>query len=186
MPVRRKAAIKTIRGAALLRRLARFDVFAGPIQNYSKNAITVDERRLFEVICAGVIGALDILNVSCRLHDHALGARTESMLMKGMPTPSDNNFRMCNGRKDAGPSDEIQEVRRLEPGPLVPYVIVSRSWAIAEWYGGGGGTSLWSKHDGRWSLVQGGGGGLGTRDMRTHGVPESDWCKFGAVDAKCH
>ncbi len=130
--------------------------------------------------------ALDILNASCRLRDHALGEPTEQRLMLSMPKPSDNDIRMCNGRKDAGPPNDIQEVRRLVDGPLVPYVIVFNGWAIAEWYGAGGGMSLWSKHSGGWRLVEGGGGAMGVSEMRRYGVPESDWCRFGIVDAKCH
>ena len=130
--------------------------------------------------------ALEILNASCRLRDHALGKQTEHRLMLGMPIPSDNGLRMCSGRKDAGPPDDIEKVRRLVDGPLVPSVIVSDGWAVAEWYGAGGGMSLWSKHNGEWRLVQGGGGAMGVSEMRRYGVPESDWCKFGIAGAKCH
>lgn len=130
--------------------------------------------------------ALDILNVSCRLHDHALGARIESMLMRGMPRPSSNNFRMCTGLRDAGPTADVEKLRPLVDGPLVPYVIVSNGWAIAQWYGAGGGMSLWQKRAGRWLLVEGGGGAMGVSEMRRYGVPETDWCKFGIAGIKCH
>ena len=130
--------------------------------------------------------ALDALNVRCRLHDHALGARIERALMIGMPKPGADSIGMCEGLRDAGPASDVEQVRALVDGPLVPYVIVSNGWAMAQWYGAGGGMSLWQKHAGHWRLVQGGGGALGTSEMREHGVPKSDWCKFGIVDAKCH
>ena len=129
--------------------------------------------------------ALEILDVPCRLHDHALGARNERVLMSGMPRPHGDDFRMCSGRKDAGSAEDVQEVRRLVDGPFVPSVIVSHVWAMAEWYGAGGGMSLWRKRNGRWRLVQGGGGAIGRALMRMHGVPESEWCTLGVVDARC-
>jgi hypothetical protein len=44
-------------------------------------------------------------------------------------------------------------VRRLMRGPLVPAVVVSGSWAIGEWYGAGGGETLFRRRDGRWTRI---------------------------------
>lgn len=56
---------------------------------------------------------------------------------------------------------------------------------MGEWYGGGGGESLYRKRDGRWQLVEDGGGAMGVDYMRKFDVPQSDWCEFGIFDAKC-
>ncbi|HKU67063.1 MAG TPA: hypothetical protein VJP85_04725 [Candidatus Baltobacteraceae bacterium] len=129
---------------------------------------------------------LDVLNAPCRLHHHALGRRAEVLLMRGMPKLGRSDDRMCEGLKDAGPRKDVESVRRQMDGPLVPEVIVSGDWAIGNWYGAGGGRSLWHKRDGEWRLVQGGGGDPDVSQMRAHGVPRADWCKFAIRGARCH
>jgi hypothetical protein len=121
----------------------------------------------------------------CDLEYSALGKGVEGQLMRGMPALDDD--RPCHGGslKDAGPPSEVAAVRKLMPGPLVPYVVVYGSWAKGEWEGAGGGDSLYHKREGRWRLVENGGGALGVDYMRKYGVPEAAWCKFGIFDAKC-
>lgn len=121
----------------------------------------------------------------CDLEDSALGKGFEEQLMRGMPALRDD--RPCHTRflKDAGPRSEVEAVRKLMPGPLVPYVVVYGSWAMGEWYGAGGGESLYREREGRWQLVESGGGAMGVDYMRKYGVPQSAWCKFGIFDAKC-
>jgi hypothetical protein len=116
--------------------------------------------------------AVDALNCYCNLKAHRLDKNAEDALMRRMPKPKDD--RPCN-----------ETVRRMMRGPLVPYVVVSGTWAMGEWYGGGGGDSLFEKRDGRWRLVEDGGGAMGVDYMRRYGVPQWDWCKFGIFDAKC-
>jgi hypothetical protein len=130
--------------------------------------------------------ALDTLDSRCTLNARRLGSQTEAALAHGMPNLKDD--RPCPNddlRTDAGPLNDVEAVRRIMRGPLIPYVVVSRDWAMGEWYGGGGGESLYRKRDGRWHLVESGGGAMGVDDMRRYGVPESDWCKFGIAGAKC-
>ncbi|HEY1866832.1 MAG TPA: hypothetical protein VGG70_00955 [Candidatus Cybelea sp.] len=128
--------------------------------------------------------ALDALNLQCRLDSHRLSQSLNGALMRGMPRPQDD--RPCRGLlRDAGPHDDVETVRRLMRGPLVPYVVVSGNWAMGEWYGAGGGEALYQKHEGRWHLVEDGGGAMGVDYMRKFGVPQSDWCRFGIFDAKC-
>lgn len=128
--------------------------------------------------------ALDVLNSKCRLDSHRLGSNINDALMRTMPKPQDD--RPCRGYLiDAGPRDDLEAVRRMMPAPLIPYVVVSGDWAMGEWYGAGGGESLYRKRDGRWHLVESGGGAMGANYMRKYGVPQSDWCKFGIFDAKC-
>jgi hypothetical protein len=106
--------------------------------------------------------------------------------MLGMPKLDDD--RPCKRQgllKDAGPRDDVEEVRRMMPGPLTPYVVASGDCAMGEWYGAGGGESLFHKRYGRWHLAESGGGAMGVDYMRKFGVPQSDWCKFGIFNAKC-
>jgi len=128
---------------------------------------------------------LALLASRCDLEDPALGKGVEEQLMRGMPALRDD--RPCHSRflKDAGPRSEVEAVRKLMAGPFVPYVVVYGSWAMGEWYGAGGGDSLFHEREGRWQLVESGGGAMGVDYMRKYGVPESAWCKFGIFDAKC-
>ena len=129
--------------------------------------------------------ALDLLNFRCRLESHELGRQIDALLMRGMPRPEDEW--PCRARpNDAGPTADVEAVRRLMHGPLVPYVAASGNWAMGEWYGGGGGESLYRKHEDHWQVVADGGGAMGVQEMRQYGVPPSDWCTFGIYNAKCH
>ena len=129
--------------------------------------------------------AIDVLSSYCTLRAHHLDASIEVALLRGMPKPKDD--RPCRGRslRDAGPRSDVEAVRQMMRGPLVPYVVASGNWAMGEWYGAGGGEALFRKRDGRWRLVEDGGGAMGVDYMRKYGVPQADWCKFGIFDAKC-
>ncbi len=128
---------------------------------------------------------IDLLNFRCSLGSHDLTPRVDALLMRGMPKPQDD--RPCRGvLTDSGPRPDVEAVRRLMRGPLVPAVVVSGNWAIGEWYGAGGGETLFRRRDGRWSRTTGGGGAMGVQEMREYGVPRADWCSFGIYDAKCH
>jgi len=127
---------------------------------------------------------VDMLNFRCRLDSHGLGASTNAQLMRGMPKPQDD--RPCRGvRRDAGPQADVESVRRLIRGPLVPAVAVSGNWALGDWYGAGGGEQLYRKHNGRWTFLTGGGGALGVDEMLEHRVPRTDWCKLEVYNATC-
>jgi hypothetical protein len=128
--------------------------------------------------------AIDLLNFRCRLDSHDLGASVSAQLMRGMPKPQDD--RPCRGvRRDSGAQADVESVRRLMRGPLVPAVAVSGNWAIGDWYGAGGGEQLYRRLDGRWKFVAGGGGALGVSEMHEYGVPRADWCKLEVYDATC-
>lgn len=128
--------------------------------------------------------ALEIVNFRCSLDVHALGAHVDARLMQSMPTPQDD--RPCRGLyKDAGPRTDVLAVRKKMRGPLIPSVVVSGDWALGEWYGGGGGQSLYRKRNEAWALVTSVGGAMGIAEMLHYGVPRSAWCAFGIYDAKC-
>jgi hypothetical protein len=125
---------------------------------------------------------LDVLDDRCTLEAQQLGAKLDAALMTGMPAPKDD--RPCRGGfKDTGPSEDVESVRRLMPGPLVPYVLVSGDWAKGEWYGAGGGDALYHKRNGTWTLVENGGGAISVYYMKKFGVPQSAWCPLGIFDA---
>jgi hypothetical protein len=101
-----------------------------------------------------------------------------------MPKLQDD--RPCVGySKDFGPQAEVEAVRRLMRGPLVPYVAVSDGWAMGDWYGAGGGETLYQLRNGVWVIVAGGGGAMGISEMRQYHVPEAAWCAFGIYGATC-
>lgn len=130
--------------------------------------------------------ALDIVNSTCGLEAHRLGRSADDALMRRMPKPRDDRpCRSAGSLRDAGPRDDVEAIRQMMRGPLIPSVVVSGDWAMGEWYGGGGGESLYRKRDGRWQLVEDGGGAMGVDYMRKFDVPQSDWCEFGIFDAKC-
>ncbi len=127
---------------------------------------------------------LDLLNDQCRLDAQMLGNEVAARLIRAMPQPK--NDRPCTKQPhDAGPPTDVTAVRKLMQGPLVPYVVVAGDWAMGEWYGAGGGESLYRRRNGEWQLVESGGGAMDTDYMRKYGVPESAWCAFGIFDAKC-
>ena len=128
--------------------------------------------------------ALEIVNFSCRLEAHGLSSNEERTLMAAMPLPEDD--RPCKGvGKDSGPVRDIDAVRQLMRGPFVPFVVVSGNYALGNWYGAGGGQSLFRKADHRWRLMKEGGGAMGVDLMQKYGVPKSAWCPFGIFDARC-
>ena len=127
---------------------------------------------------------LEMLNFRCRLDGHHLGFATNARLMRGMPRPIDD--RPCKWTsQDAGPPADVEAVRRLMRGPLVPFVSVSHGWAMGQWYGGGGGQTLFQLRHGTWTFVAGGGGAMGTEEMRKYGVPQTSWCALGIDSAVC-
>ena len=95
--------------------------------------------------------AVDALDSYCSFKAYRLSRSTEDALMRGMPKPKDDRPCRPTLLKDAGPRPDVAAVRRMMRGPLVPYVVVSGNWAMGEWYGGGGGQSLFEKP--RWPLA---------------------------------
>jgi hypothetical protein len=127
---------------------------------------------------------LTILTDRCFLDAYKFSGAVAAKLLRGMTQPAGN--RRCRGAlSDSGPPQEVDAVRKLMAGPLVPYVIVSRDWAIGEWYGAGGGQDLFHRKNGAWRFVAGGGGEIGVEEVRSYGVPQADWCALGIHDAKC-
>ncbi|HXW77622.1 MAG TPA: hypothetical protein VEJ20_09440, partial [Candidatus Eremiobacteraceae bacterium] len=130
--------------------------------------------------------ALEVLNFRCGLEIHRLGPQTDSVLMRDMPVPIDD--RPCHGfSRDSGPGDQVEAVRRLMHGAgLKPWVVVVGDWALAAWYGGGGGEDQFERRGSKWVRVSGGGGEFGASDLRAFGVPDSIVCQFRDEITGCH
>jgi len=128
--------------------------------------------------------AVDALTVRCRLTSRHLGASTEKRLLRSMPSPS--NQPACWGEtRDAGPAVDVLALRRQATELLVPSVRVSGRYGVVDWYGSGGGQTLYQKTNGQWHLIQGGGGVLDIATLRAHQVPENAWCTLAIYDRSC-
>jgi hypothetical protein len=97
--------------------------------------------------------------------------------MHGMPPPSNEAACGDESSTDVGPSDQVEAIRAMEEGfGLHPRVAVADGYALADWYGGGGGEHLYARRHGRWTLVAGGGGVMDTSLLRAFGVPPRASC----------
>jgi hypothetical protein len=76
--------------------------------------------------------------------------------------------------RDVGSPDDIAAVRKLMRGPFVPYVRISGSYALGEWYGAGGGQWIYRKRNGRWMFLTGGGGAMNAEELQKYGIPAAD------------
>jgi hypothetical protein len=132
---------------------------------------------------------IDILNDRFCPGEHGISARVEGLLMKGMPIPKNPGHvscaRMLWDFNDTGPAADVEAVRLLTRGPLVPSVHVWKNFAMGSWFGAGGGEYLYTKRAGSWKRVTGGGGAMGTPELRKYGVPEAAWCALRVYDATC-
>jgi hypothetical protein len=128
---------------------------------------------------------LESLDFRCRLDVHGLSVHDNDRLMRGMPEPQDDRPCRAKNLRDLGPAAKVEAVRRTMHGPLVPSVVVLGTFALGEWYGAGGGQTLFEWETGRWHPLAGGGGALSSAQMRGFGVPKADWCRFGILDAAC-
>ncbi len=127
--------------------------------------------------------AIDLVSSQCQLEAYGVSPDATAILLRGMPVS--RNQLDCKPARDSGPPAEVEAVRSLMRGPLVPYVAVSGDWALGEWYGAGGGQSLYHRTSGGWKLVTSGGGALGTDGVRAYGVPSSHWCALHIYNATC-
>ena len=130
---------------------------------------------------------LEMVNFRCRLQTHAISPRDQQRLMRGMPRPqTPPPDRVCGeDDNDVGPPLQIEAVRRQMQGPFIPTVTVAGDFALGQWYGAGGGQSLFARRAGSWNRLTGGGGALGVTEMRRYHVPQSAWCTFRIYDAPC-
>lgn len=121
--------------------------------------------------------ALEALNFRCRLTGHNLGRGVETALMRGMPKMIDD--RPCYiPATDSGDVADVESIRRVLGGPLRPLVIIAGDYAMGQWYGAGGGDTIYRRTKQSWRRIAGGGGGHNEADLRALGVPKSARCAF--------
>lgn len=128
---------------------------------------------------------VDLLNYSCVLGWRGVSRRELLRLMQGMPLPEKVHRKCVGVTNDAGPAAQVEALRKMMRGPLVPYVVISGNFAMGGWYGAGGGETLFERFGGQWRQISEGGGAMGVEDVRRYGVPQSAWCAFGIYNAKC-
>jgi len=114
--------------------------------------------------------ALELVDSSCTLEHLAIGTRAKRALMHGMPKPARD--RTCDDLRDSGDPLAIETIRKKMLGALIPYVVVRTGFAVAGWYGGGGGDVLFKRSGSHWQWAAGGGGSMGTQEMQANGVRE--------------
>ena len=110
---------------------------------------------------------------SCVFRAHGIDTTLESRLQHLIGIDSAPNDRTCAIRglqRDTGDLKDVVTVRQVmhRGRSIVPYVRVYRDYALAEWYGGGGGQAILRKHRSSWDLLSGGGGAACPSDLVTY------------------
>ena len=119
--------------------------------------------------------AIENVNLGCSLDGHGLKRAEATALMRGMPAASVE--KICDAEADIGPPAQVESVRRIQgANAFHPYVAVVGGYALADWYGGGGGEHLYAARHGRWVRIGGGGGAMGVEGLRALGVPRWASC----------
>jgi hypothetical protein len=128
--------------------------------------------------------ALDSLRSACG-RDAVLNMSTKvrKQLQRGIrPFPHTPSRRVETRPPDVGPSRDVEAVRSQMIAPFVPSAIVRGEYALASWYGAGGGKALFRRIEQKWRVVMGGGGSLQGMDLQFQGVPPADICRFRVPD----
>jgi hypothetical protein len=123
---------------------------------------------------------------NCTLIDRGFSPSAAASLLRGMP--AFDSHQTC-GRpqqfRDTGSSTDVLAIRRLARGPLIPYVAVAGNYAVSEWYGAGGGQTLYERQGPTWKTIKLGGGAVPVSTFRKYGVPLESMCALHVYDAKC-
>jgi hypothetical protein len=124
--------------------------------------------------------AIDFVQDQCALAPRGIGAAARRALLVGMPklAHSPDNCIAAMHPVDHGSLTDITAIRHDDHALLIPYVWVSRDYAISGWFGGGGGQHLYRKTSHGWEIVPGigGGGELDATQLIGSGVPLRDAC----------
>jgi len=97
-------------------------------------------------------------------------------LMAGMPKQSANSVN-CDER-DSGPSRSVAQVRKLMPGPVVPFVRVADNYAYSVDFGDGGGCGLFhfDAAADRWIILGGCKGAMDPTVIERNHIPQKTVC----------
>ena len=98
----------------------------------------------------------------------------------GVPNAGGIDARCGSARHDVGAAADIDAVRHIANGPLVPFVAISCAYGFASWYAAGGGEEFFKKQQRVWKRIGGGGGAVSAPEARAmYGIPESAIRAFG-------
>ena len=128
---------------------------------------------------------LTIVDTPCVFAKRDIGPEIVVRLTHGMPPVSKSGPCARDDRRDAGSTADVEAVRRLMIGPLVPWVSVSGAYAAGHWYGAGGGGQIFRRAANGWTPIGGSGGSTGFEDLRHIGVPARDACRLGFTSPAC-
>jgi len=141
----------------------------------------VDEALLLERFSFGW-QPLDVIEAQCTLTGRNIDAATRRALLRGIPAPHHPQWAHCSEPShDVGPPEEVDAVRHQMKYVLVPFVIVSGRYALGQWYGFGGGETIFRFERGTWHIIAGGGGAHRPEELRALGVSESALRAFSAA-----
>ncbi len=128
---------------------------------------------------------LALLNERCNLPELGVAPSIRAALLRGMPAPRGSAD--CGSHQgDRGPTADVVAVRKIMRGPLTPTVRVVGDFAVGEWYGGGGGESVFERSGSTWKLILAGGGSHDISELARKGVPVGARCELLPDDRDCH
>lgn len=110
-----------------------------------------------------------------QLLNHGISAASATYLHEGS-TGGDSRASVCpdNCKSDSGRFSDIVAIRSLmllTPNEAIGPVVVSSTYAMAEWWGNGGGEMLFTSTHWRWKILSGGGGCWNIAELVEHRVP---------------
>ena len=128
---------------------------------------------------------LAAISATCELTQLGVPDPAIALLARGMSLPEDTQD--CHGSgfvPDMGRISDVESVRQLMGMAVFhPYVVVVGDYAVAEWYGAGGGETFFKRSGKRWARFAGGGGAYSAQDLISIGMPRATACKMiGIID----
>lgn len=113
-----------------------------------------------------------------RLKEYGISSAYATYLFERVhdPAPKDDQC-LDNCRADSGSDVDVTAIRALtlrSQNQAIGPVVVSSNYAMARWWGNGGGEMLFSKTEGHWREISGGGGCLGLAEIVKHDVPTAN------------
>ena len=120
---------------------------------------------------------IDTVHDACLRERGATPAELAKLEGQYVPARRDPKDGPCSEVVDRGPAADVAALRSANRDQfLVPWVRVSGDYALLGWNLPGGGERLYARRGTGWKQLTGGGGALGTRDLRGYGVPVATAC----------
>ncbi len=128
---------------------------------------------------------LATITAACELAELGVPDPTITLLAQGMSLPEDTQD--CHGPgfvPDMGSITDVESIRQLMGmGVFHPYVVVVGDYAVAEWYGAGGGETFFKRSGKRWTRFTGG-GAYSAQGLISGGMPRAAACKVIGIIGK--